>query len=79
VKVINELRRKEVPMRLIHEALQQIDDQQYNETLNDLGRKKLRTLTGRRSLKTRATLQRFLIGKGFEGDLVRKVVKRLLD
>ena len=78
VKITNELRRKDVPKRIIYEALEQIDEARYLEVLNELAQKKYRSLPGRKSLKKKAALQRFLLGKGFEGELVRAVVNELL-
>ena len=79
VKITNELRRKDVPKRIIYEALEQIDEARYLEVLNELAQRKYRTLPGRKSLKKKAALQRFLLGKGFEGELVRGVVNEVID
>jgi regulatory protein len=78
VKLINELRRKDVPKQIIHKALEALDDDRYVEVLQELAGKKLKSLPGRKSLKKRAALQRFLIGKGYEGEIVRKVVSELV-
>lgn len=77
VKLMNELRKKDVPKRIIYEALEQIEDDHYTSVLQELADKKWKVMRGRKSLKKKAALQRFLLGKGFEGELVRSVVNRV--
>lgn len=77
LKIVNELRRKDVPKPIIYEAMEHIDDDRYLEVLNELAERKFKSLPGRKSLKKKAALQRFLIGKGFESDMVRRVAAKL--
>ena len=79
IKIANELRMKDVPKRIIYDALEQINEITYQKVLNGLAQKKWAAMRGIKSLKKKAALQRYLAGKGFEGDLVRKASNHLYN
>lgn len=77
IKITNELSKKGVPKRIISHALEEIEERSYQKVLHELALKKWATLPGRQSLKKKAALQRYLVAKGFEGELVRIASNRL--
>ena len=78
MKINSELRRKHVPDSIIQEAVEQIDGARYNQVLSELAQKKWATLSGKKSLKKKAALHRYLYGKGFEGDLIWAIIDKTI-
>jgi regulatory protein len=78
-KIKEALKQKRVSDYCIRKALQEIDEQQYQETLEKLAIKKWRSIRGQsvnryvRSAKTTA----WLMQKGYETDAIRRVVRGL--
>ena len=77
-RIINELKFKGISTFNINVALEQIDDKDYIQTLNEIAHKKLPLIKENNVFKKRNKLATFLISKGFETDLVYKVVKDLI-
>lgn len=60
---------------LIREALLEIDSEQYTEVARSLAEKKIKALAKEADIYTRkAKLFQFLMQKGFESDLISKVI-----
>jgi regulatory protein len=78
IKIEFALRSKEISTELIHEALESIDIEDYGETCKDLLQKKLKTLDVSEPEKRREKLIRFGQSRGFETNLVYKMVGELL-
>ena len=55
---------------IIQEAMQEIDDVEYEELLLQLAEKKQAAINEKNPYKAKAKLVRFLLYKGFEPDLV---------
>ena len=70
VKISYMLHRKGLPDNVVDEALQQIDEAQYAETLKDFLEGKLRTVRAATPYALRQKVARAAISRGFEPDLV---------
>lgn len=77
VKISYMLHLKGLPDDVVDEALHQIDDTQYVETLKDLLEAKLRTLRAAPPFALRQKVARTAISRGFEPDLVFQVMNLL--
>jgi regulatory protein len=77
-RIINELKFKGISTFNIKVALKEIDDQEYIQTLNKVAHKKVQLIKESNIYKKRNKLATFLISKGFETDLVYKVVKDII-
>ena len=77
-RIVNELKFKGISTYNINVALKEIDDKDYIQTLNKIAQKKLLLIKESNEFKKRNKLTTFLISKGFETDLVYKVVKEVL-
>jgi len=69
-KIENELKHRGISKRCIQTGLKEIDEREYRKTLSQLIRKKNKILTEPNLFKKRDKVARFLIGKGFEPELV---------
>jgi regulatory protein len=74
IKISMELQRKNIGKGLIAKAFNEIDETEYLETLSKLLKKKTKELRIN-SVENRYKVMRFLAGKGFEPELIRKVMK----
>jgi regulatory protein len=73
VKIRYELKNKGITQAMIEKALSEIDEEDYLSCLNELISKKQKSGSGKDPLK----IMRFLASKGFETDLIRKVMKTI--
>ena len=77
VKIRYELKLKQVSDYCIRKALQQIDEDAYEKTLDHLAEEKWRLLRGEQNRFTKKRkLQDYLLQKGFESDRVGEMVKK---
>lgn len=77
VKISYMLHLKGLPDNVVDEALQQIDEAQYAETLKDFLEGKLRTVRAATPYALRQKVARAAISRGFEPDLVFQVLDLL--
>ncbi len=77
VKIRRELESKGLTKNCIQSGMLEIDDQDYRDKLEKLLRKKSLLIKGTDVLIMRDKLARFAISKGFETDLVWKIVEDL--
>lgn len=77
IKIKQALKLKRVPDPLIKKALNSISDDDYLETLTELLEKKQRTEKESNAIKRRFKLMNYLHSKGFEKDLILKLLKPL--
>lgn len=71
IKIKSELKKRKIPQNLIQTALQEIDENEYQSTLEELFQKKKASLKSEReSFKKKAKIQNYLLQKGFELDLI---------
>ncbi len=75
VKIKQGLKLKKVPDRLIQKALNSIDEQKYLENLLSIAVKKAAVMKEKDSVKLKFKLVTYLLGKGFENDLIFDVLK----
>jgi regulatory protein len=77
-KILSELRLRKISDYCIRKAMTEIDDELYSETLRALIEKKNREYKSKNEFEQRAKIARFLMGKGYESDLVWEAVKELV-
>jgi regulatory protein len=77
IKIVQGLKQKGLNQTLIQMALSEIPDDDYLETLQTLAEKKARSLKGA-ALQRKASLQRYLQGRGFEANLVQQAAAQVL-
>lgn len=71
IKIRMELKRRKIPEKMIENAISQMDEIEYQKTLEELFRKKEATLkTERESWKKKAKIRNFLLQKGYESGLI---------
>ncbi len=73
VKIRFELKNKGITQSMIDKALLEIEEEAYLSCLNNLIAKKRKSVSGKDPLK----IMRFLASKGFETDVIRKVMKTI--
>ncbi len=78
IKIINELKFKNVSSYNIKTALKEIDEAAYLNTLQKIAEKKLLLIKESNSYKKKNKLSTFLISKGYETALVYKMVHNLI-
>jgi regulatory protein len=77
-KIKYELTQKQVSAYCIKKALASIPSEDYEKTLLKLTAEKLKTLTEETNIFTKKSkLQNYLVGKGYEFDVVGRVVKEI--
>ncbi|MCF6180433.1 regulatory protein RecX [Lutibacter sp.] len=77
IKIISQLKFKQVSIYNIKTALQEIDEEAYFKTLQKIAEKKLTLIKETNNYKKRNKLSNYLISKGFESNLVYKIVNSL--
>ena len=74
VKIAQALYQKHIAPAYIDEAMEEIDDEDYRETLCKLIKAKRRSVKGRSDYEVKGKLARFAIGRGFEPGIVFSVL-----
>ncbi len=64
---------------IVEDALQQLSEDEYQQTLANELHKKRKQLTGNNNYQLRAKLFNFATQRGFESDLVYKTIDRILN
>jgi regulatory protein len=77
-RIVNALKFKGISTFNINVALKEIDDEDYMHTLNKVAQKKSLLIKESNVFKKRNKLSTFLISKGFESELVYKVVRDIV-
>lgn len=77
VKINHALKQKRVSAYNIKKALQSIDLDAYEKTLEALANKKWNSLKGERGLSKMAKTQAFLYQRGFEPQLIQPILQKL--
>ena len=75
-KIEYELRQKQVSNYSIKKALRQIDEKVYLRVLNKLAEEKYVALKDEQFMVRKKKTMNYLVGKGFEKELVRAVVEK---
>lgn len=76
VRIKYELKQKQVSEYSIKKAMKQIDEEEYLSLLNKLAKEKYAALKNEQYLIRKKKTMDYLVAKGFEADLVRKVVEK---
>ena len=69
-RIVNELKKRKISTYNITQALNEIDDNDYIKTLNELAEKRLKQITEKNKYKKRKKLADYLLYRGWESDLV---------
>lgn len=77
-KIAYSLRQKHISATAIEDALTEIDEQEYFDTLKIALMSKLRTIRDKDPLKLRASLFRFAASRGFEPAVISKAMNSIL-
>jgi regulatory protein len=77
VKIRYELRNRTIPEHLVSKAMEEIGDDDYNQTIRELVLRKMSEINSEKHLNIREKIITFVTGKGFEFDLVAKVLTEL--
>jgi regulatory protein len=75
IKIENELKANGVSKNCIALGLKEIDNTAYRKTVRDLIVKKLKQETEKNPFKLKNKVARFIIGKGYEPDMVWEMLK----
>ena len=76
VRIKYELKQKQVSEYSIKKAMKQIDEEEYLSVLNKLAKEKYAALKNEQYLIRKKKTMDYLAAKGFEADLVRKVMEK---
>lgn len=74
-KIKQGLKLKKVPDKMISNALKTIDHDDYLKAILSAAEKKLKTIQEKDAYKRKYKLVSYLLGKGFENDLILEVLK----
>ena len=77
IRIVNELKQRNISSYNINLALKEITPDEYETTFNNLAESHWENITERNSLKKRKKFCDFLLRKGFESNLVYAKVKEL--
>lgn len=77
-RIVNELKQRGITKYNINLALQEIDEEGYYDTLENLAKKRSVQLKETDALKKRKKLADYLLYRGWESPLVYEITKRLI-
>lgn len=78
VKIVHELKQKQVSPYNIKKALKEIDEEDYVRTLQKLYKTKWTSLKGEERLTRMAKTRNYLLQKGYEADIIKAVMDAIL-
>jgi|WetSurMetagenome_2_1015567.scaffolds.fasta_scaffold671015_1 regulatory protein len=76
-KIRYELKSRTIPEKLVQKAMEEIGEDDYIKTIRDLILKKKSEINSGKHLNIREKIITFVTGKGFEFDLISKVLTEL--
>ena len=77
-RIIRELKSKNISNYNVNSALKEIDDEDYLETIYRITKNRNHTITENNIYKRKKKLQDFLLRKGYEYDLIFKIVNAVI-
>ena len=77
LRIRQELKMRDIPEELIKKSIGQIDGDEYWRVLSYLAKRKWQLTQEPNQLKRKAKVQRFLVFRGFENDLIREIIDEL--
>ncbi len=76
IKIRSELKKRKIPPKLIETGLNEIDENDYLKTLQNLFEKKKESLKNEReSFKKKAKIRNYLLQKGFESEIIAELLR----
>jgi regulatory protein len=78
IKIAYALRQKNISQKDISNAMNEIQDSEYRDTLLDILKSKIRTIKSSSSYELKAKLMRFAQSRGFETELINAVAEEVL-
>ena len=78
-KIREALRGKKVSETLINKALSEIDEKEYQKTLNEVIQIRAKNIIEKNPLKKKYKIASYVISRGFETELVWETLKELVD
>ena len=78
IKIRIMLQQKKVDTHLIEDAMELINEEEYHDCLVSILIQKRKTLKDKDTMQLKAKLYRFAASRGFESDVIFKVVPKLL-
>ena len=79
IKIKHALHAKQLPDYIIDDLLEETDEENYFENLEEILKRKLRSVGRVKSIQEKkARLYRFAAGKGFESELIYKVLEKII-
>ena len=79
LKIINSLQQKGLSSYCIDKGLEEIDDQEYEEMIQELAKKKLNTIKDTDLFIKKQKIARYLLQKGFESELVWRQLNLIFE
>lgn len=79
IKISYHLKHKQIPERIISEALEQINEEEYRQNLIDILSSKLRSIKEDDMYQLKSKLYRFAQSRGFESQLSLNIIDDLLS
>ena len=79
IKISHHLKQKQIPENLIDNALDQINEKDYKESLVDILSHKIKSIKEDDPYQLRAKLYRFAQGRGFESHLALNFIDKLIS
>lgn len=76
IKIRMMLLQKKIPEKFIDKALEQISEEKYEQTLSALIAQKQKTLKAENKHEMRSKLMRFASSRGFEPDLILRILRK---
>jgi len=78
IRITNELKQRDISPYALKKALEQITDQEYLKTLDQLARRRLEALGSLGKLEKKRKLSSYLLYRGWENHLVNDKLRELL-
>jgi len=75
IKISYMLQQKKIPQHIISSALQQIDEEEYNNILIELLKEKRKFVKGKTKYEEQIKLTRFAAGRGFSFEEIQNALK----
>ncbi len=79
IKISHHLKQKQIPDHLIENALDQINEEDYKESLDDILSHKIKSIKEDDPYQLRAKLYRFAQSRGFESHLALQFIDTLIS
>lgn len=77
-KILLELKKREISAYCIEQGMKEVEQDDYKQSLTELLEKKIKTVKkDENPLITKQKLARFAFGKGYEGELVWRILKEI--